>query len=166
MLFNSFEFLFLFLPVTLIGFFVISKNEQASQKNLPIFWLVVASLFFYSWWNPKNLPLIIISIIFNYSLGHVLSHQLEQKMTKKIILLLGICFNLGIIGYFKYANFFVDNLNHFFDSNLNLSPILLPLAISFFTFQQIAYLVDAYQGETKEYSLLKYVFIRLFFFLN
>ena len=156
MLFNSFEFILLFLPITISVFFIISKNEQAVQKNIPIFWLVVASLFFYGWWNPKNLPLIIISILSNYSIGYLLSHKFKQKVTKQLILVIGILFNLGLIGYFKYTNFFVDNLNYLLSRDLSLPNIVLPLAISFFTFQQIAYLVDAYQGETKEYSLLKY----------
>ena len=107
--------------------------------------------------------MIIISILANYSIGYILGHKIRQKIIKKIILILGITLNLGLIGYFKYANFFVENLNYLLRSDLNLPPIVLPLAISFFTFQQIAYLVDAYQGETKEYSLLKYTLFVCFF---
>ncbi|BAU66536.1 alginate O-acetylation protein [Stanieria sp. NIES-3757] len=163
MLFNSFEFVFLFLPITLIGFYLISKNKQAIRQQIPLAWLVITSLFFYGWWNPKNLPLIIISMLCNYELGYLLGNKLNTQIGKKIILLIGICFNLALIGYFKYANFFIDNFNQAIGKDFNLGTIILPLGISFFTFQQIAYLVDAYQGETKEYSLLKYVLFVSFF---
>ncbi len=163
MLFNSFEFVFLFLPITLGVFFVLGRNGKYVRQQIPVLWLVCASLFFYGWWKPLNLPLIIISILVNYSLGYLLSNSIQEKTTKKGILILGIIFNLGLIGYFKYANFFVDNLNYITGTEISLPPIVLPLAISFFTFQQIAYLVDAYQGETKEYSLLKYMLFVAFF---
>lgn len=163
MLFNSFEFIFLFLPITLSIFFLLSKNNKYVQQQIPILWLVAASLFFYGWWKPKNLPLILISIIVNYGLGYFLSNTFKDKITKKTTLFLGIAFNLALIGYFKYANFFIDNINQAVGINLNLPPIILPLAISFFTFQQIAYLVDAYKGETKEYSFTKYMLFVCFF---
>ncbi len=179
MLFNSFEFVFLFLPITLVVFFILSKNGRYVQQQFPILWLVTASLFFYGWWKPLNLPLIIVSVLVNYSLGYVLSNKILQKITnsvsqsklelvgvsfaKKGILILGIIFNLGLIGYFKYANFFINNVNYIAGTEITLPPIVLPLAISFFTFQQIAYLVDAYQGETKEYSLIKYMLFVTFF---
>ena len=163
MLFNSFEFVFLFLPITLGIFFVLGRNGQYVKQQIPVLWLVGASLFFYAWWKPVNLPLIITSILVNYSLGYLLSNSIKEKIAKKGILLIGIIFNLGLIGYFKYANFFIDNINHMVGIKITLPPIILPLAISFFTFQQIAYLVDAYQGETKEYSLIKYMLFVAFF---
>jgi D-alanyl-lipoteichoic acid acyltransferase DltB (MBOAT superfamily) len=163
MLFNSFEFVFLFLPITVIGFYLISKNRQAIRQQTPIVWLVITSLFFYGWWNPKNLPLIIISMLCNYGLGYLLSKKIASQISKKAVLILGIGFNLALIGYFKYANFLVDNVNWLTGGDFNLGKIVLPLAISFFTFQQIAYLVDAYQGETREYSLLKYILFVSFF---
>ncbi|MGF1541073.1 MAG: MBOAT family O-acyltransferase [Pleurocapsa sp.] len=163
MLFNSFEFVFLFLPITLVVFLILSQNTQYVRQQIPILWLVAASLFFYGWWKPLNLPLIIVSILLNYSFGYILSNKIQQKATKKVILILGIIFNLGLIGYFKYANFFINNINYVTGIEITLPPIVLPLAISFFTFQQIAYLVDAYQGETREYSLIKYVLFVTFF---
>jgi D-alanyl-lipoteichoic acid acyltransferase DltB (MBOAT superfamily) len=163
MLFNSFEFVFLFLPITLLGFYLISKNKLAIQQQIPLAWLVITSLFFYGWWNPKNLPLIIISMLCNYGIGYLLGNKLNNHIRKKTILILGIGFNLALIGYFKYANFFVENFNQVIGTDFNLGKIILPLGISFFTFQQIAYLVDAYQGETKEYSLLKYVLFVSYF---
>lgn len=177
MLFNSFEFIFLFLPITLSVFFLLGKNTLQIKQQLPVLWLVLTSLFFYGWWNPLNLPLIVISILVNYGLGLLLSNTLKEGIAKQGVFSLGIIFNLGLIGFFKYANFFADNFNYLinleafersFGSSLGIEPIILPsivlpLAISFFTFQQIAYLVDAYKGETKEYSLLKYMLFVGFF---
>lgn len=121
-------------------------------------WLVIVSLFFYSWWNPVYLPLILVSLLVNYGLGSML-----LKQQKKAVLLLGIAFNLGLLGYFKYANFFIANLNGLTNDHLELPSIVLPLAISFFTFQQIAYLVDSYKKETTEYSALNYMLFVTFF---
>ena len=163
MLFNSFEFIFLFLPISLITFFAIGNNIKNVKQQLPILWLIFASLIFYGRWNPLNLPLIVLSIIVNYGFGYLLGNVLENKIAKKATLGLGIIFNLGLICYFKYANFLLNNINQFFDTNFDLPLIVIPLAISFFTFQQIAYLVDAYRGETKEYDLRKYMLFVCFF---
>ena len=158
MLFNSFEFIFLFLPISIIGYFIINHFHNRLAK----FWLVSASLFFYSWWNIKYLPLILVSIAFNYIVGKMLN-QNGQQTSRKNILILGLIGNLGLLGYFKYADFFINNLNYVLNSHLNLLNIVLPLAISFFTFQQIAYLVDTYRGEAKEYDLLNYALFVSFF---
>lgn len=163
MLFNSFEFIFLFLPITLVGFFLIGSKTELIKQQLPILWLVIASLFFYGWWKPLNLPLIISSILVNYGLGHLLGNVIEKKSVKKTTLILGIIFNLALICYFKYANFLVSNINQIANVNFDLPSIVIPLAISFFTFQQIAYLVDAYKGQTKEYNFLKYMLFVCFF---
>ncbi|NES83678.1 MAG: MBOAT family protein [Moorea sp. SIO2B7] len=163
MLFNSIEFIFGFLPITILGFFIIGSQPILVQKQLPLLWLVIASLFFYSWWNPLNLPLIVISIGFNYALGYFLSNHQELSLPRKSLLILGVLVNLALIGYFKYANFAIDNVNYLLKTDFDLGTIALPLAISFFTFQQIAYLVDAYQGATKEYSFLKYILFVSFF---
>jgi D-alanyl-lipoteichoic acid acyltransferase DltB (MBOAT superfamily) len=160
MLFNSYEFIFLFLPVSLLGFHLIGKQ---GHHRVAIAWLVAASLFFYGWWNPAYLELMLFSILFNYSIGISLSNFLVYQTPKRTILIIGIVVNLAVLGYFKYANFFVDNLNDLANTNLILQQIILPLAISFFTFQQIAYLVDAYKGETKEYSFLHYCLFVTFF---
>lgn len=163
MLFNSFEFVFLFLPISLIGFFAISRRKENIEQQLPIVWLVFASLFFYGWWKPLNLPLILTSIAFNYYLGYLLGNIVENQILKKVIFCSGIIFNLGLIGYFKYSNFIFSNLNQVFPINFPLPSLVIPLAISFFTFQQIAYLVDAYKGETKEYDIRKYMLFVCFF---
>ena len=163
MLFNSFEFIFLFLPITLAGFFLIGKKVSYVRQQVPLLWLVLASLFFYGWWKPLNLPLIILSIVINYSLGHLLGNFLTKNIVKKAILILGIVFNLALICYFKYAGFLIRTIDRVVDTNINFATVVIPLAISFFTFQQIAYLVDAYKGETKEYNILKYMLFVCFF---
>ena len=159
MLFNSYAFIFIFLPVTLLVFFSIGNK---GHHRIAIAWLVAASLFFYGWWNPAYLSLILGSILFNYAVGVALSNSSGSNLTK-IILSFGILVNLFLLAYFKYANFFVDNLNSLSGSNFHLQTIILPLAISFFTFQQITYLVDAYKGETREYNFLHYCLFVTFF---
>jgi len=160
MLFNSYVFVFAFLPIVLAVFYLLG---QSGGRRLAVTWLVLASLFFYGWWNPANLGLILASIFFNFSLGLMLN-KTERGTTKaKSILAFGVAANLVSIGYYKYANFFVDNANFVLDAGWNFDTIILPLAISFFTFQQIAYLVDAYAGETSEYNFLHYALFVTFF---
>jgi alginate O-acetyltransferase complex protein AlgI len=160
MLFNSYEFILLFLPTVLLCFHLIGKR---GHHRVAIAWLICASLFFYGWWNPAYLLLMLFSILFNYSVGISLSNTSGRKLLSKTILTIGVSANLAILGYFKYANFFVDNLNALSGTNLILNEVILPLAISFFTFQQIAYLVDAYRGKTKEYNFLHYCLFVTFF---
>lgn len=155
MLFNSAEFLFLFLPITIFLFLQLAKNFG---NQIAIAGLVVCSLFFYGWWNPAYLVLLCGSMVFNYHLGNRLSNNANKKL-----LVFGISVNLFAIAYFKYAGFILQNVNAFTDSNYSLGNIVLPLAISFFTFQQIAYLVDSYKGITKEYSFLHYSLFVSFF---
>ena len=156
MLFNSIEFILFFLPITLIIFFTIGILEY---QRLAVLWLVSASLFFYGWWNPSYLWLLIFSMVFNYRMGVFLSAGKKSKA----LLAAGIAVNLGFMAYFKYTNFIVDNINLLVGGSYNVSYIILPLAISFFTFQQIAYLVDAYRNETREYSFLHYSLFVTFF---
>lgn len=158
MLFNSYELMLVFLPITLIGFFLIGT---AGYQRIAILWLVVASLVYYGWWNPAYLLLILGSILINYGLGTVLGK--EKGGGKKGLLSVGVILNLALLGYYKYANFFVDSVNALASTNYHLEKILLPLAISFFTFQQVAYLIDAYRGETSKYSFLHYCLFVCFF---
>ena len=128
--------------------------------------LVFASLFFYSWWNIIYLPLILISMLFNYVLGSQLStfgKNRKKCCSKKSLLTFGVILNLGLLGYFKYSDFFLENINTLFQTHIPLLHLALPLAISFYTFQQIAYLVDSYRGETKEYDFLNYAVFVTFF---
>ncbi len=160
MLFNSYQFIFLFLPAALAGFFFFLRKSS----EYSIAWLVIASLFFYGWWNPVYLLLIIASMGVNYTLGRVLSEEgrYSTKLRKQT-LFVGIALNLSALGYYKYAGFFVENINRLIAGDYNLEHIVLPLAISFFTFQQIAYLVDAYRGITKEYRFIHYALFVTFF---
>ncbi len=160
MLFNSFEFIFVFLPIALLVFFKIS---QIGNYKLAIVFLVAASLSFYGWWNPPYLLLLFFSLIFNYFIGSALSKNSKHKSINKVILFIGITINLALIGYFKYANFFGSIADDLLGTNFDLETIILPLAISFFTFQQIAYLIDAYKGETRSYHFLDYCLFVTFF---
>ena len=161
MLFNSYIFIFIFLPVTLLGFFAIGGR---GHHRIAIAWLVAASLFFYGWWNPAYLGLILFSILFNYAFGVSLANNYEvATAARKATLAIGVAVNLSLLGYYKYANFFVDSIDVAFGSSWHLETIILPLAISFFTFQQVAYLVDAYRGETREYNFLHYCLFVTFF---
>ena len=161
MLFNSYIFLFAFLPVTLIIFFCIGAR---GHHRIAIAWLVGASLFFYGWWNPAYLGLILGSILFNYACGAILANaRTTHRLKRKAVLFFGIATNLALLVYYKYTNFFIDNLNALTGTGIQIETILLPLAISFFTFQQIAYLVDADRGETREYNFLHYCLFVTFF---
>ena len=155
MLFNSYEFLLVFLPITLIFYYKIAEYFTPLKAKC---FLVIASLVFYSYWDIANLPILLVSILVNYSIGHFL----EKKPSKKL-LFLGIAFNLAFLGYFKYTDFFIQSINEVLDTGFALYNIALPLGISFFTFTQTAYLVDVYRGETKEYSKSDYLlFVTIF----
>jgi alginate O-acetyltransferase complex protein AlgI len=159
MLFNSFEFIFAFLPVIFIGYFILSKMQLLQATKI---WLVASSLVFYSWWNIAYLPLLLASLFFNYFVGSALGKE-NFKWSRKGILVIGIIINVTFLGYYKYSDFFIININALTDSNFALLHLALPLAISFFTFEQIIYLVDSYRGETKDYSLLDYSLFVTFF---
>jgi alginate O-acetyltransferase complex protein AlgI len=159
MLFNSWQFVFLFLPITVLFFFQLGSRNH----KFAIAWLVVASLFFYGWWNPAYLGLLIFSIILNYGIGKAILQAIHPLISPKILLTFGVAVNLFLIGYFKYENFFASSINQVLGTNLYLNNLVLPLAISFFTFEQIAYLVDVYKGGTKENSFLNYSLFVTFF---
>ena len=150
MLFSSYEFLFCFLPITIIGYYLILN---AKKVNMARGWLVIASLFFYGWFNIKYLPIIIVSILINFAIGKGIK---KEDKYKKIYFIIGATFNVGLLCYFKYYDFFVENINVLFKTNWTLKHLLLPLGISFFSFQQLSYLIDVYKGETKDYSLLNF----------
>ena len=157
--FNSYLFIFLFLPLSLLGYHLIGQSERPRSA---IGWLVAASLIFYGWYNPVYAVLIACSILFNYIVGIQLANR-KKNNQRKSIMALGVTINILLLGYFKYANFFVDNANALFRSNFHLNIIILPLAISFFTLQQIAYLVDIYRGEVGKHHFLDYCLFITFF---
>ncbi|MEM8807149.1 MAG: MBOAT family protein [Cyanobacteria bacterium P01_G01_bin.38] len=165
MLFNSYPFLFIFLPLTLLAFFGLA---QLRLPRLSMVALTTASFIFYAYWNPPYLLLLGFSIFINYMLGAVLSSEVYLKPFKKGVLVTGIGFNLALIGYYKYAAFLLssllpDSIFQAINTNLAIDSIFLPLGISFFTFQQITYLADAYQGKAKAYGLLDYSLFVSFF---
>ena len=168
MLFNSFEFIFLFLPIAVIGFFGVSRVRH----ELGTAWLVLASLFFYGWWDYRYVPLLLGSILFNYLVGQRLErlafgHEIERgghvtadmphHGARKAWLAFGIVLNVALLGYFKYTDFFLGTWNALAGAMVfDLPHIVLPLGISFFTFTQTAYLVDAYRGQARTPSLVAY----------
>ncbi len=164
MLFNSYEFIFFFLPITFGIYFWLNKKRltQASKA-----WMVFASLFFYSWWNIIYLPLILCSILFNFTVGSAISRanssSSKKGLSRKTLLAFGIVANILLLGYFKYMDFFIANTNILIGTQWNLLHIVLPLGISFFTFTQIAYLVDSYRDEVKEMDYLNYTLFVTFF---
>lgn len=160
MLFNSHVFLFAFLPVTLLVFFALGRF---GRRNAAILWLTAASLLFYGWLEPRNVILIGASMLWNFALGRVLGNSKIPVAVRRVLLAAGIAGNLAVLGYFKYSNFLVDNINGLFGSAFALHSIALPLGISFFTFQQLSYLVDAYRGQTREHNLVNYCLFVTFF---
>ncbi len=163
MLFNSYAFIFFYLPVVLLGFFRLSRINHSYAAA----WLALASLFFYGYWNPAYVGLLLLSIICNYAFGMWIAKAGSGKWIvdsrKKQLLIVAIAANLALLGYYKYANFFVTNLDALLGTDWNFANIILPLGISFFTFTQIAYLVDTYQGRVREYNFVHYVLFVTFF---
>ena len=154
MLFNSPEFIFVFLPITLIGFFVLAR----ASAWLAVIWLCVASFAFYAYWKPANLPILAASIVFNYAVGSAIVRARAGVRIglSRLFLTVGLVGDLGLLGYFKYTDFLIMTSNEVMGWNLALQHIDLPLGISFFTFTQIAYLVDCLRGEAREYNPVRY----------
>ncbi|MDB5945278.1 MAG: hypothetical protein JWQ33_304 [Ramlibacter sp.] len=155
MLFNSSAFLAGFLPAVLLGFFLLAGT---GRQRWAAAWLTIASLVFYGWWNPRYVPLLLGSMTFNYLLAGVL-----LKRRSRALLVFGITANVLLLGYFKYTGFLVGTLDQALGLHWSAGAIVLPLAISFFTFQQIAYLSDAYDGAVVEHDFLNYSLFITFF---
>jgi alginate O-acetyltransferase complex protein AlgI len=158
-LFNSYEFIFYFLPIVFFVYFFLNKKRLILAAK---FWLVASSLFFYSWWNIQYLPLLLISLVINFTVGSLLGKN-HLKINRRLVLILGIIFNVSLLGYYKYFDFFITNINGVFDSSIGLFHLILPLGLSFITFQKIAFLVDAYKNETMDYDFLNFSLFVTFF---
>ena len=156
MLFNSFIFLFAFLPLVLAAFYA-SRAWVSARASITV--LLLASLVFYAYWNPEYLVLLLVSITVNYLFGR----RLAASGASKPLLVAGITLNLVFLGYFKYMDFLIGSANALFGLSIEAMGIILPLAISFFTFQQIAYLVDCYRHQAQEPDFLSYCLFVTFF---
>lgn len=159
MLFNSYLFILVFLPITL-GVYVLMISRGWRKQSFD--WLVVASLFFYGWWKWSNVPLLLGSVFFNYLVGTRLG-RMRPGPAAKALLALGLVGNLLFLGYFKYANFFIGNVDALLGLGWSFTHVVLPLGISFYTFQKIAYLVDSYQGLTRGYGFRDFCLFVSFF---
>jgi D-alanyl-lipoteichoic acid acyltransferase DltB (MBOAT superfamily) len=157
-LFHNPVFLFLFLPIVLILYYYAYKLSKFAHEYI----LIIAGFFFYAWWNIYLSPIIIVSIIFNFYFGNLIKNSLNKNFKKKI-LIFSIFLNILFLAIFKYADFIIENINYFFNSNIDLLNLPFPLAMSFFTFQTIAYLVDCYDGNIKKTRFTQYSLFIIFF---
>lgn len=156
MLFNSYEFIFIYLPIVFAGFFLLGSRYG---RRAAVMFLALASLAFYAYWDVRYVPLLIGSILFNFVIGHTI----ERTAQRRVWLMVGIAGDLVLLGYYKYMGFFLATVQAVTGSAGEIPEIILPLGISFFTFTQIAYLVDAYRGETRGCSLPDYLlFVTIF----
>jgi D-alanyl-lipoteichoic acid acyltransferase DltB (MBOAT superfamily) len=161
MLFHSKEFLFYFLPIVFLGWSLLILWKKT---HFALVWLTISSLVFYAYWNPIYLILLAISLLTNFQIGKMVDPASGWRQKTRLLFLVGgLLVNLLALGYFKYFNFFVTNINELFKLGWTFEKVILPLAISFFTFQQIAYLVDSYRRKVNEHSLLNYAFFVCFF---
>src|SRR5260370_16072352 len=161
MLFNSYEFIFAFLPVVVAVFFALGRVSRAWALR----WVIAASLFFYAWWRPLNALIIAPSVLINFVLARVLQRLGKQgsRSAAQAVLMVGIAFNVAFLGYFKYSNFLVGAINDAFGTQMVLARIILPLGISCITFQKIAFLIDVHAGRVESFTLQDYCLFVLFF---
>ncbi len=153
MLFNSYPFLFAFLPLVFAGFFLLGRWRIRAATA----WLLLMSLFFYGWWNPTYIFLLIGSFLFNFLVGRQIARTAKElPRVSRYALICGVAADLGLLAYYKYSGFFVAQADWALGAHFAVPAIILPLGISFFTFTQIAFLVDCYRGLAGEYDLVNY----------
>ena len=167
MQFNSYIFILCFLPLTLIGYFGLNR---LGRDRLAKLFLLAMSLWFYGYFNVSYLFIICGSIVVNFAISRLMEsvsaiggNGEKRGGARRLLMIAGVVFNVAVIFYFKYYDFFIQNLNAAFGTDFVLKNIVLPLGISFFTCQQISFIVDAYKGEVKEYSFLEYALFVTFF---
>lgn len=158
MLFNSYSFLLVYLPVTVLGFFAFSRLGKATGAT----WLAVASLLFYAWWDYRYIALLLTSICSNYIAGSYIARH-SSSLKGRRALTVAIAANLILLGYYKYADFFISSANSVLNTDWEILGVILPIGISFFTFTQIAFLADAYAGKVTEYRFIYYVLFVTYF---
>ena len=160
MLFNSFPFIFAFLPITLIGYELLRRYGPPRATHV---WLIVMSCVFYAYWNAAFLALLFVSIVVNFAIGRQLQRRAADGAPSRPLLVVGLVWNLTLLGYFKYANFFIDNIDTVFGAHLEFARIVLPIGISFFTFQKVAFLVDSYSNEVERHDFVDFCLFVMFF---
>lgn len=159
MLFNSYIFILLFLPLCITGYFILNHFKRYTLAQV---FLLGMSLWFYGFYNISYLYVITASVVINYSF-YLFLKKLRESKYAKAVMIAGVAVNIGILVYFKYMDFFIENINMVFGTHLELLRIALPLGISFFTFQQVSFLIDAYRGEIPGYNFLEYAGFVTFF---
>jgi alginate O-acetyltransferase complex protein AlgI len=163
MLFNSYEFIFLFFPLVMLGFYLVGARSIFAASGF----LGLASLFFYGWWSVQAVPLLLGSIVFNYWISQHLVPGSTDERRRSRLLTFSVATNLVVLGIFKYADFFIDNVNVGLTASglPTFTPLklLLPIGISFYTFTQIAFLVDCWKGKVKETSFVHYLLFVTYF---
>jgi alginate O-acetyltransferase complex protein AlgI len=161
MLFNSLTFLFGYLPATLVGFYLLARFHH----RLAAMWLAAASIFFYAWWNTAFVGLLTGSVVFNFGAGYLVARETQKPGWNlgRVFLTAAISGDLALLGYFKYVDFFARSFDTAFGLPTTVWDVTLPLGISFFTFTQIAYLVDSFQGKVKERDFLRYLLFVTYF---
>ena len=146
MLFNSYAFIFVFLPIVFTGFFLFARAD----RRVAVAWLAAASLVFYGWWSARYVPLLVASAAANFAFGAFIFRHRGQR-AGAVMLVAAVAANLALLGYFKYANFFLDSVAVVLGRESPALAIVLPLGISFYTFTQIAFLVDVRRGRARDY---------------
>ena len=159
MLFNSYIFIFLFFPLVIAGYYLLN---YIGKNKLALGYLAAMSMWFYGYNSLEYLIMLIISIVINYSIVAIMN-KIKNKTQKRCFLILGLAVNIGILFYFKYYDFFIDNINDLFGTDYHLLKLMLPLGISFYTFQQLSYVIDSYKEECEQYSFLEYTVYVSFF---
>lgn len=163
MIFNSRQFILVFLPISILIYFFVDKIDKSDKRLLKKIFLICISLFFYGYTNKKYIVIILFSIIINFTIGKLIIKFNKLKSAKKMLLIIGLVFNIGLLGYFKYYNFFIENVDYIFKNNFNLINVILPVGISFFTFQQLAFVIDNYRNEMIHYNFIDYCLAVVFF---
>lgn len=159
MLFNSYIFIFAFFPICIAAWYLLNHFKKYTLGKIS---LLISSLIFYAYYNVNYGLIIISSILVNYLLSHIMICSTKQVL-RKFAFAFGLLFNIGLIAYYKYTDFMIDNINLLFKTDLPLMHILMPLGISFFTFQQLSYVIDSYKKDIPKYSLLDYSIFVLFY---
>ena len=161
MIFSSYQFVLMFFPITAIGYWVLNHFRFYEMSKI---WLVIASFYFYAQGSPSFFPYFMGSVLANYVIGITMCQLQEDKtLQRKALLAVGVLANVGFLGYYKYMNFFLENINALFGTDFIMKNVVLPIGISFFTFQLIAFLVDCYRGKTRKYNITEYLLFITFF---